>query len=253
VNNPDQKTAFDLSGKVAIVTGAARGIGFAIASVLGEAGAKVRLIDIDEPAVTAAAASIPGAKPIAFDITDTAAVNQAVQGVRDELGRIDILVNNAGIDSQAPVTELTDADWDRMIAVNLTATFAFTRAVTPTMTEQGTGRIINIGSNLAALGSAGFSHYCASKGGVLSFTKAIARELAPYGVTANVIAPGPVQTEMLDSLPREAVNAKLEEVPLARPADPRAEIAPTALLLASAAGAYYTGSTLNVSGGDVMA
>ncbi len=253
MNSPDQKKAFDLTGKVAIVTGAARGIGYAIAAELGEAGAKVWLVDRDEEAVTKAAGSIPQANPLAFDITETEAVDRAVRRVREEHGRIDVLVNNAGIDSQAPVTELTDADWDRMIAVNLTATFAFTRAVTPAMTEQGSGRIINIGSNLASLGSAGFSHYCASKGGVLSFTKAIARELAPHGITANVIAPGPVQTELLDSLPREAVQAKLDEVPLGRPADPRAEIAPTALLLASEAGAYYTGSTLNVSGGDVMA
>lgn len=243
---------FDLGGRVAVITGAARGIGHATAEAFAAHGATVIPVDRDWGDAALAIEGVT-AEPISLDVSDSGAVDQAMAAVTAEHGGIDVLVNSAGIDARVPITEMTDEQWDRMLAVNLTGVFNLTRAVVPGMIERGFGRLINFGSNLGLLGSAGFGHYCASKGGVHSFTKAIARELAPDGITANVIAPGPVETPMLASLPRESVQAKLDEVPLNRAADPRAEIAPTAVMLASAAGAYYTGAILNVSGGDVMA
>jgi 3-oxoacyl-[acyl-carrier protein] reductase len=170
---------------------------------------------------------------------------------RSDHGRVDILVNNAGIDNAAPLAQVSDERWAEMLRVNLTGVFLCTREAFAPMCAHGWGRIISVGSQVALKGAVELSHYCAAKAGVHGLMRAVALEGAPFGVTANVIAPGPVDTELLRSLPEEWRKAKKAEVPLGRFATPD-EIAPTAVLLASDGGAYYTGSTMNVSGGDVI-
>ncbi|WP_200930888.1 SDR family NAD(P)-dependent oxidoreductase, partial [Microbacterium sp. Leaf351] len=240
-----------LDGKVALVTGAAGGIGRAIAAHFAAEGATVVVADVDAARATAAAADIPGASAAAIDVTDSACVDAIFAEIVAQHGRLDILVNNAGIDNTGAITEMSDDQWERMIAVNLTGVFHCTRAAARVMIPQKSGRIISIGSNLGMIGSVGMPHYCAAKAGVHGFMRAIARELAPHGITANTIAPGPINTEMLASLPADVVARKLAEVPLGR-AGSVDEIAPTAVLLASAGGAYYTGAVMNATGGDVM-
>jgi 3-oxoacyl-[acyl-carrier protein] reductase len=162
-----------------------------------------------------------------------------------------VLVNNAGIGTSCPVLEMSVETWQRMLDNNLSSVFYCTRAALPHLIERRYGRIINVASQLALKGGVEMAHYCAAKAGVLGLTKALARELAPYGITVNAIAPGPVETDMLAALSDEWRAAKLAEMPIGRFGRPD-EIAPTAVLLASEDGAYYTGSTLNASGGDVM-
>ncbi|MFC6356590.1 SDR family NAD(P)-dependent oxidoreductase [Luethyella okanaganae] len=240
-----------LVGRVAIVTGAARGIGYAIAEAFSDEGARVLIADRDLQAAIAASAQVAGSVAVGVDVGSHTSVDSMVAAALEEFGRIDILVNNAGIDDTGAITAITDEQWDRMVNVNLTGVFYCTRAVTPTMIGQRYGRIISIGSNLGIIGSIGMPHYCAVKAGVHGLMRAVARELAPHGITANTIAPGPVDTDLLRSLPDEILDRKLADIPLGRFGQV-GEIAPTAVLLASAAGGYYTGSTLNVTGGDVM-
>jgi 3-oxoacyl-[acyl-carrier protein] reductase len=239
-----------LEGRAALVTGAARGIGLAIASAFAAEGASVALADRDEGAVrTAAAAS--GGIALAGDVSTPDGAQRLVDAAAEALGGLSVLVNNAGIGTSCPALEMTPAVWDEMIAVNLSSVFYCTRAALPHLVAAGDARIINMASQLASKGGVEMAHYSAAKAGVLGFTKSLARELAPHGVTVNAIAPGPVDTGMLAVLSDEWRAAKRAELPLGRFATPE-EIAPTAVLLASAGGAFYTGSTLNVSGGDVM-
>lgn len=248
----DASTASErLDGRVCLVTGAARGIGRAIAGAFDQAGATVVLADIDGAECESAADKLKSGCAITLDVSDSVAVHAAVETVITRFGRLDVLVNNAGIDDTGAITEITDSQWERMVAVNLSGVFYCTRAVVPQMISQRYGRIISVGSNLGIIGSVGMPHYCAVKAGVHGFMRAIARELAPHSITANTIAPGAIQTELLDSLPSDLVARKLAEIPLGRFGKPE-EIAPAAVLLASDAGAYFTGSVVNVSGGDVM-
>ena len=185
------------------------------------------------------------------DVTDPDAVEAFVAEAVSALGGLDILVNNAGVCSTAPVVELTLEEWRRVLDVDLTSVFLCTRAVLPTMIARGGGRVINVGSQLALNGADLMAHYCAAKAGVHGFTRAVAREVAPHNITVNVIAPGPTDTPLLRADPEDWLERKRAELPLGRFASPE-EIAPTAVLLASDGGSFYTGATLNVSGGDVM-
>jgi 3-oxoacyl-[acyl-carrier protein] reductase len=162
-----------------------------------------------------------------------------------------VLVNNAGIAHAADVVDMTLADWNRVLAVDLTGVFLCTRAVLPTMIGQSAGRIVNIGSQLGLRGAPALTHYSAAKSGVHGFTKALAREVAQHNITVNAIAPGPIDTDILADIDEETMAGILAEIPLGR-LGKVGEIAPVAVLLASDEGSYFTGSVVNVSGGHVM-
>ncbi|HZA20268.1 MAG TPA: 3-oxoacyl-ACP reductase family protein [Actinomycetota bacterium] len=244
-----------LDGKVAIVTGAARGIGRGIALAFANEGAAVTIADRDEPGAKAFAGELAGggARAIAVrvDVTKPDQIERMVARTKEELGGLDILVNNAGIDTVSKLVDMPLEQWQEMMDVNLTSVFLCTKACLPTMIEQRWGRIISIGSQLGLKGAETMVHYCAAKAGVHGFTRALALEVAPYNVTVNAIAAGAVETALLRSIPQDWLDKKKAEVPLGRFGQVE-EITPTAVLLASDGGSYYTGSTLNVSGGDAM-
>jgi 3-oxoacyl-[acyl-carrier protein] reductase len=244
-----------LDGRVAIVTGAASGIGRGIAEAFAEEGAVVAVADKNEQGAQQVTDEIAarGGRAIAVgvDVTDETLVAAMVERVLTELGGVDVLVNNAGINNNSTLVEMSLATWQQMIDVNLTSLFLCTRAVLPTMIAQRSGRIINMGSQLALIGGDRMAHYSAAKAGVHGFTKALAHELAPYNINVNAIAPGPIETPLLDGISEDWLEKKRSELPLGRFGRVE-EVAPTAVLLASDGGSYYTGATLNVSGGDVM-
>lgn len=247
----------EVSGKVAVVTGGAGGIGAAIVSHLAEAGAAVALWDLDENAATRAASSIDAERPViglGVDVTDPGRVDAGVSAVEERLGAIDILVNNAGVDVIGPFLDSDERAWDRVIAVNLTGTILCCHRVARSMVDRGGGAIVNIGSDAGRVGSSGEAVYSATKGGVIAFTKALARELARSGVRVNCVCPGPTDTPLLDQLARTdqaLYGALARAIPMRRIAQP-SDIAPAVLFLASDGAAYVTGQTLSVSGGLTM-
>jgi 3-oxoacyl-[acyl-carrier protein] reductase len=244
-----------LDGRVAIVTGAGSGIGRGIAEALAGEGGAVALADRNlagaEEVANGIAARGGRALAIEVDVADESGVARMVERTLADLGGIDVLVNNAGIDTISTLVDMPLAMWQEMLDTNLTGVFLCTRAVLPTMIEQRSGRIINIGSQLGLKGAERMVHYCAAKAGVHGFTRALAYEVAQYNINVNAIAPGPIHTPLLETVPQDWLDKKRSEIPLARFGRVE-EIAPTAVLLASDGGSYYTGATLNVSGGDVM-
>jgi 3-oxoacyl-[acyl-carrier protein] reductase len=185
------------------------------------------------------------------DIADEAAVTDMAAAVLDQFGHVDVLVNNAGIFTQALVEDLSVADWDRVLAVNLRGTFLCTRAFLGSMLERRSGRIINIASQLGQIGGTEVAHYAASKAAVIGFTKSLAREVAQRGVLVNAVAPGPIETPILENETEQWRAAKLAELPIGRFGRVQ-EVTPTVLLLATEDGSYYVGPTLGPNGGDVM-
>ncbi|MFT5588551.1 MAG: 3-oxoacyl-[acyl-carrier protein] reductase [Bradyrhizobium sp.] len=243
----------DLGGKVALVTGSATGIGWAIAVALSASGARVVVNHFGQNALIADVLDTVGGGARAFDadVTDAAAVQRMVAEVEAQCGPIDILVNNAGILLEKPFLDITENEWDRVIAVDLKSVFLCSQAVLRSMQPRGSGCIINVASELAYLGRAEFSAYCAAKAGVVGLTKSLAREFAP-AIRINGIAPGPTDTAML-SLDQISPEWRVKElaIPAARAAGPE-EIAATAVFLASDFARFYYGQMLSPNGGALM-
>jgi 3-oxoacyl-[acyl-carrier protein] reductase len=244
-----------LTGKKALVTGAARGIGHAIAVAFASEGADIAILDLKKESADRTADEVRkfgvNGIAVAADVSNEDQVKRAIGEVQRAFGRIDILVNNAGIDTTSTVVKMPTAMWDQMMAVNLRSIFLCTREVLPGMIQRKWGRIISTSSQLAHKGAAEMAHYAAAKAGVIGFTRSLAYEVARDGITVNAICPGPVDTELFRNIPEDWRRRKLAELPIGR-AGRVDEIAPTAVLLASDEGSYYIGASLNPNGGDYM-
>lgn len=244
-----------LQDKVIIVTGAGQGIGRGIAEKLATEGATVVVTDINDVTAKETAAALGGkAIGIQTDVTSPEAVDAMVAQVRAEFGRIDVLVNNAGWDKAAPFVDSDRADWDRVIQINLYGVLNTTKAVLPVLTEQGSGTIVNIASDAGRVGSSGEAVYSAAKGGIIAFTKAIAREMARHKVNVNAICPGPADTALFASMGGDDPklrDALTRAIPMRRLAQP-SDLANVVAFFASDEAAYVTGQTVSVSGGLTM-
>jgi 3-oxoacyl-[acyl-carrier protein] reductase len=246
-------------GRVAVVTGAARGIGFGCATRFAEEGASVAVIDLDEAAASEAAAKLPlqgeaKAVGIGADVSDADSVEAAVTRVVDELGGIHVLVNNAGVTRDNLLFKMTDEDWDLVVGVHLRGAFLMTRAAQRHFVEQKYGKILNL-SSVSALGNRGQANYSAAKMGIQGFTRTLGIELGPFGINANAVAPGFIATEMTDATarrlklePEELRRLNAESNPVRRVGEP-ADIAAAAAFLCSDEASYITGQTLYVDGG----
>ncbi|HEX9779847.1 MAG TPA: 3-oxoacyl-[acyl-carrier-protein] reductase [bacterium] len=244
-----------LASQVALVTGGARGIGREVALTLAKAGADIALFDVNAELLAQTAKELQAlgrrVEGFAVDVTDGKQVDEGVGKVLDKLGRIDILINNAGITKDGLLIRMDDAQWDRVLAINLKGTFLCTRAVAKHLLKQRRGRIVNIASIVGLIGNAGQANYAASKAGVIGLTKTVAKELASRGVTCNAIAPGFIKTDMTDALPEQAKQRLLEAIPLGTLGEP-ADVAQAALFLVGEAARYITGHVLVVDGGLAM-
>ena len=233
-----------LKDRIALITGAASGIGKGIAIAFAREGANIVVADKSgenrRPRSWPAFGAGPPSLFVQTDVSDERSVKQMAEAAIAQFGRVDILVNNAGIFTESLIENLSVEDWDRVVNTNLRGTFLCTRALIGQMLERRDGRIINIASQLGQIGGKSVGHYVASKSGVIGFTKSLAREVATRGVLVNAIAPGPIETPLLESETEAWRSAKLAELPIGRFGRVD-EVTPTALLLASAEGSYYVG------------
>lgn len=245
-----------LDKKVALVTGAARGIGQAIAVRLAAEGADVALCDVQTDWLEETAGKVAAlgrrAERFAADVSQPAQVQAAVDGAVAAFGRIDVLVNNAGITRDGYLVRMSEADWDAVLNVNLKGAFLFTKAVAKQMMRQRSGAIVNIASIIGLIGNAGQCNYAASKAGLIALTKSTAKELASRNIRANAVAPGFIRTKMTEQLPEDLQKKMLEAIPLGRFGEPE-DVANVVLFLASDASAYVTGQVVTVCGGMVTA
>lgn len=243
---------FRLDGRTALVTGASRGLGKSIAILLAQAGARVALTarTVELLHETAGVIQAAGGEALVLpaDLREAAACQELIEAVRGRWGRLDILVNNAGVGASGPIDSVTESQWDDVLDTNLKSMFLLSQAAAPLMREQRWGRIVNISSIAAQTGGvSGAVAYSASKGGALAFTKSLARDLAPYGITVNALTPGQIETDM-GSVPAERLPEILRLIPLGRLGVPEDIAYPTLFLCSEEAG-YITGATLDVNGG----
>jgi 3-oxoacyl-[acyl-carrier protein] reductase len=244
-----------LENQIAVVTGAGRGIGRAIALKLAAHGADIVAVDLKPEFVqeTVEEARKLGRKAwaVAANVSEAASVEAAVEQILKEAGHVDILVNNAGITKDGLLMRMSEADWDAVLDINLKGTFLFTKAFSRPLLKQKSGRIVNIASVIGLIGNAGQCNYAASKAGVIGLTKSCAREFASRGITVNAIAPGFIQTAMTDKLSQEQKDAIIRQIPLASLGQAE-DVAEAVLFFASPAAHYVTGQVLAVDGGMVM-
>ena len=244
-----------LKDKVALVTGAAQGIGKAIAVALAGHGANIVVSDINLELATQTAEEIAklGVKavPMKMNVADLNEAEAGAKKIKEELGSIDILVNNAGITKDTLFMRMKKEDWDLVLNINLGGVFNLCKAVVPIMMKQRSGKIINIASIVGEMGNAGQANYAASKAGVIGLTKTLAREIASRGITVNAVAPGFIQTAMTDKIPEEVKQKMMAQIPLAKLGQPE-DVANACLFLASSSADYITGQVINVNGGMLM-
>lgn len=244
------------TGKNAVVTGAARGIGYAIAKALASRGADVAIVDLVLDDAAAAAAKIGGGggtvRPYACDVSSYESILAAGEAILGDMGDVSFLVNNAGIVRDKLLLRMTPEDWNGVLQVNLSGAFNCTKVFAPRMLKQRSGRIVNISSVIGLMGNAGQANYAASKAGVIGLTKSLAREFAPRGVTVNAVAPGFIETAMTESLNEEVRTKMIEAIPMGRFGQ-AADVADVVMFLLSDFAGYVTGQVLNCDGGMVMA
>lgn len=247
----------ELEGKVAVVTGGAGGIGEAITAALSAAGAAVAIWDLDGASADVVAAGIEGGRAVGFDVdvTDRSSVEHALDATAKALGDVDVLVNNAGIDKIETFLQSDESTWRRIVEVNFLGTVRCCHVIVEGMVERGSGAVVNIASDAGRVGSSGEVVYSGTKGGVIAFSKGLAREVASSGVRVNVVCPGPTDTPLLDQVAQ--ANQKLYDglsraVPMRRIGQPT-DVAPAVVFLAGDGAGYVTGQTLSVSGGLTMA
>lgn len=245
-----------IEGKVAVVTGAAQGIGRAIAETLARAGADVVVVDLDTARAqdTAAAVTAQGRRALTIkaNVAEWADVKAMTDQILGEWGRLDILVNNAGITRDGLLLRMKEEDWNLVLDVNLKGTFHCTKAVLPAMTKQRAGAMVNIASVVGVMGNIGQANYAASKAAVIGFTKTVAREYASRGITVNAVAPGFIETAMTQGLSGEVREGLLKQIPLGRLGAP-GDVAEAVRFLVSPEATYITGHVLHVNGGMMMA
>ncbi len=246
---------FELNDKVALVTGSARGLGQAIALKLAEAGADIALCDLNAEWLEETAEKVKAlgrrAECYGVNVAEGESVSAGIKAIEKDFGKIDILVNNAGITKDGLMMRMSEDDWDAVLNVNLKGTFLCTKAAMRGMMKQRSGTIVNIASVIGLMGNAGQANYAASKGGVIAFSKTVAKELSSRNVRCNAVAPGFIRTAMTDALDEEVQNKMKELIPLSRFGEPE-DVANVVLFLASDASAYVTGQVISTCGGMVM-
>jgi 3-oxoacyl-[acyl-carrier protein] reductase len=251
----DIADVLSLAGRVAVVTGAGRGIGAATARAMARAGAQVALLDRDAAGVTHTAEQIGveggEALPFTNDITDAFAVERTFDRVVEEWDGLDILVNNAGVLKEAPLEDLTDEDFQEVLDVNLRGALVCARAAVPHMLKQGRGRLLSAASSSTRLGAVGLTAYAAAKAGIVGMTRTWARELGPKGITANAVAPGLIDSETVRTVSPGELEATLARIPARRLGTPE-EVAAVYLFLASDLASFINGAVVGVDGGLLL-
>lgn len=244
-----------LNNRIALITGAAQGIGRAVAVKFAQAGADVIIVDSKYEGALEVAKEVKAtgrkALPVKCNIADVQQIDEMVKTVQEKFQKIDILVNNAGVTRDNLMMRMQEADWDLVLDVNLKGPFLLVKALSPIMMRQRYGRIINVASVVGLMGNAGQTNYSASKGGLIAFTKSVAKELASRNITCNAVAPGFIETPMTEKLPDTIKESYIKAIPLSRFGKAN-DVASTIIFLASEEAGYITGQVIGIDGGMFM-